>query len=64
MNSRFSPGTALTGILFVVLGVLFFLDAIDAIRLRLDVLLPIGVIALGVAVLLGAIWDHRGERAR
>ena len=64
MSSRFSPGTALTGMVFIVLGVLFFLDAIDAIGLRLDVLLPIGVIVLGVAVLLGAMSEHRGAQAR
>ena len=58
MNSEFSPGGALSGIIFIVLGALFFLDAVDAITLKLDVLLPIAVIALGVAVVVSAAWPH------
>ncbi len=42
------------GIAFVVLGVLFLLDRLEAIELDASVVLPILLIALGVGVLLGA----------
>lgn len=58
----FSPGGAVAGIIFLVLGVLFFLDAVDVVTLRLDVLLPVALIALGFALVLGAIWP-RDRRA-
>ncbi|MDA0365185.1 MAG: DUF5668 domain-containing protein [Chloroflexi bacterium] len=62
MNSHFSPGGAISGIVFIVLGALFFLDATDVVELQLDLLLPIAVIALGLAVVLSAAWP-RGREA-
>lgn len=58
MNPGSSAGGALAGVVFIVLGALFLLDAIDAITLQLDLLLPIAVIALGVAVVASAAWPR------
>jgi Na+/phosphate symporter len=38
------------GVLFVLAGVLFLLDALDVWRLRGDYLVPLGLILLGLAV--------------
>lgn len=58
MNSGFRLGGALSGVVFIVLGVLFLLDAVDAISLQLDLLLPIAAIVLGAAVVLSAAWPR------
>ncbi|GIU99304.1 MAG: hypothetical protein KatS3mg014_0920 [Actinomycetota bacterium] len=42
------------GIAFVAAGVLFLLDRLEVISLRASVVLPIFLIALGIAILLGA----------
>lgn len=55
MNARFSLAGALAGLVFVALGALFFLDAVDLIELQLDLLLPVAVIVLGVALVLSAL---------
>jgi hypothetical protein len=39
------------GVLFVLAGVVFLLDALDVWRLRGDYLVPLGLILLGLAVL-------------
>lgn len=41
------------GVAFIAAGVLFLLDRLEVISLRPSVLLPIFLIALGVAILLG-----------
>jgi hypothetical protein len=56
MNDRMSFGAVVTGALFVALGVLFMLDAFDIARVRADVVLSLAVIALGLAMIAGAIW--------
>jgi uncharacterized membrane protein HdeD (DUF308 family) len=43
------------GVLFVVLGVLFLLDQLNAIDLRASYVFPIVVIAVGAAILAGAL---------
>jgi hypothetical protein len=43
------------GLLFVVLGVLFLLDQLNAIDLRASYVFPIVVIAVGAAILAGAL---------
>ncbi len=43
------------GVLFVVLGVLFLLDQLSAIDLRASYVFPIVVIAVGAAILAGAL---------
>lgn len=55
-DQSFHPGAALTGLIFVVLGVLFLTDALGAAEWRYDLLLPGVLIALGVAAIAGALW--------
>ena len=43
------------GILFVLAGVLFLLDALDVWRLRGDYLVPLGLNVLGLAVLASGL---------
>jgi Na+/phosphate symporter len=50
------------GILFVLAGVLFLLDALDVWRLRGDYLVPLGLILLGLAVLASG-WPVGSRRS-
>ena len=43
------------GVLFVLAGVVFLLDALDVWRLRGDYLVPLGLIVLGLAVLASGL---------
>jgi hypothetical protein len=47
------------GLLFVVLGVLFLLDALDAINLRGAYVWPVALIVVGLAVLWGGLTSSR-----
>ncbi|GMU41342.1 MAG: hypothetical protein AMXMBFR23_22080 [Chloroflexota bacterium] len=58
-QTGFHPGAALTGLVFIVLGVLFMLDAVDVAEWRYDLLLPGVLIALGVAAIAGAVLRSR-----
>jgi fatty acid desaturase len=49
------------GVLFVVAGVVFLLDALDIWRLRIDYLVPLALIVLGLVVLASA-WPLRPRR--
>ena len=42
------------GIFFIAMGVLFLLDQLDVIRLRAAYFIPIVLIVLGAAILIGA----------
>ena len=48
--------------LFVLGGVLFLLDALDVWRLRVDYLVPLALIVLGLVVLASA-WPLRSRRS-
>jgi uncharacterized membrane protein HdeD (DUF308 family) len=50
------------GVLFVLAGVLFLLDALEVWRLRVDYLVPLALIVLGLAVLASA-WPLRSRRS-
>jgi hypothetical protein len=50
------------GVLFVLAGVLFLLDALDVWRLRIDYLVPLALIVLGLVVLASA-WPLRSRRS-
>jgi hypothetical protein len=50
------------GVLFVLGGVLFLLDALDVWRLRVDYLVPLALIVLGLVVLASA-WPLRSRRS-
>ena len=43
------------GVLFVLAGVVFLLDALDVWRLQGDYLVPLGLIVLGLAVLASGL---------
>ena len=49
------------GVLFVLAGVLFLLDALEVWRLRVDYLVPLALIVLGLVVLASAwpLWSRR-----
>ena len=50
------------GVLFVLAGVVFLLDALDVWQLRVDYLVPLGLIVLGLVVLASA-WPLRARRS-
>jgi cell wall-active antibiotic response 4TMS protein YvqF len=50
------------GVLFVLAGVLFLLDALDLWRLRIDYLVPLALIVLGLVVVASA-WPLRSRRS-
>jgi ABC-type enterochelin transport system permease subunit len=50
------------GVLFVLAGVLFLLDALDVWRLRIDYLVPLALILLGLVVAASA-WPLRSRRS-
>ena len=50
------------GVLFVLGGVLFLLDALDVWRLRDDYPVPLALIVLGLVVLASA-WPLRSRRS-
>jgi fatty acid desaturase len=50
------------GVLFVLAGILFLLDALDVWRLRVDYLVPLALIVLGLVVLASA-WPLRSRRS-
>jgi uncharacterized membrane protein HdeD (DUF308 family) len=43
------------GVLFVIAGVLFLLDALEVWELRIDYLVPLGLIVVGLGVLASAL---------
>jgi hypothetical protein len=49
------------GVLFVAAGVVFLLDALDVWKLRVDYLVPLGLIVVGLVVLASA-WPLRSRR--
>jgi len=44
----------IAGVFFIAMGVLFLLDQLDVIRLRAAYFIPIVLIVLGAAILIGA----------
>jgi hypothetical protein len=50
------------GVVFVLAGVLFLLDAREVWKLRIDYLVPLGLIVLGLGVLASA-WPLRERRS-
>jgi Domain of unknown function (DUF5668) len=49
------------GVLFVLAGIVFLLDALEVWELRVDYLVPLALIVLGLAVLASA-WPLRSRR--
>ena len=61
MNERFDPGAAIVGFVFIALGIVFMLEALDVWEVQLGVIVSALVIGLGVAVLASAV-SRSGER--
>jgi len=62
MSAKFSPGAAIMGIVFVVLGIMFLLDDQGVIRLRPMLVIPILLIALGFGILAGVVQTEKSTR--
>ena len=54
-HARYDPVSLVAGLLFVVLGVVYLLDALDVWDPEAALVLPLLVIGLGLALLMGAI---------
>lgn len=52
-TTTYSRGAIVSGLVFIVLGVLFLLDHLDVWNFRPAYILPILLMGLGLAVLLG-----------
>jgi uncharacterized membrane protein HdeD (DUF308 family) len=57
-TSRVDRLSLVVGVLFVLAGILFLLDALEVWKLRIDYLVPLALIVLGLAVLASA-WPLR-----
>ena len=58
---REHPGTFVSGIVFMVIGVAYLLHALDVWNVRVWRLWPLFVIAVGVAVLIGGLQSRRHD---
>ena len=59
MNERrFDISAFVAGLVFIGIGVAFLLDRLDVWDLQMDLLLPLTVIGMGAAVLLGAVVNR------
>lgn len=59
MKRDFHPGTFTAGAIFVVFGIAFTLEGLEVWTLELrnlDVLFPLAILAIGVAVLFASLW--------
>lgn len=45
--------TLISGLLFIVIGTAFLLDALDVWTIRIERLWPVALVAVGLAILLG-----------
>ena len=60
-SGRVDRLSLVVGVLFVLAGVVFLLDALDVWKLRGDYLVPLGLIVLGLVVLASG-WPLRARR--
>ena len=61
-TTRVDRLSLVVGVLLVLAGILFLLDALDVWRLRVDYLVPLALIVLGLVVLASA-WPLRSRRS-
>jgi hypothetical protein len=61
MNPRVDRLSLVVGVLFVIAGIVFLLDALEIWELRVDYLVPLGLIVLGLVVLASG-WPLRARR--
>jgi uncharacterized membrane protein len=60
MSPRVDRLSLVVGVLFVLAGVVFLLDALEIWELRVDYLVPLGLIVLGLVVLASG-WPLRAR---
>lgn len=65
-RDRVNPGGFFAGMLFVVLGFVFLLEQLGVWRPDLDLFAPLALLALGVAIVLAAIYrdGHTREESQ
>ena len=61
MSPRVDRLSLVVGVLFVLAGVVFLLDALEIWELRVDYLVPLGLIVIGLVVLASG-WPLRERR--
>jgi hypothetical protein len=61
MSPRVDRLSLVVGVLFVLAGVVFLLDALEVWELRFDYLVPLGLIVVGLVVLASG-WPLRARR--
>ena len=61
MSPRVDRLSLVVGVLFVLAGVVFLLDALEVWELRVDYLVPLGLIVVGLVVLASG-WPLRSRR--
>lgn len=62
MTPRVDRLSLVVGVLFVLAGVVFLLDALEVWELRVDYLVPLGLIVVGLVVLASG-WPLRTRRS-
>jgi uncharacterized membrane protein HdeD (DUF308 family) len=62
VNQRPDRLSLVAGVIFVIAGIVFLLDALEVWQLRGDYLVPLALIVLGVAVVATA-WPARDRRS-
>jgi uncharacterized membrane protein HdeD (DUF308 family) len=60
-SSRLDRLSLVVGVLFVLAGIVFLLDALEVWELSIDYLVPLALIVLGLATLASA-WPLRPRR--
>ena len=61
MSPRVDRLSLVVGVLFVLAGVVLLLDALEVWELRVDYLVPLGLIVVGLVVLASG-WPLRARR--
>ncbi|HEX4908766.1 MAG TPA: DUF5668 domain-containing protein [Actinomycetes bacterium] len=61
MSPRVDRLSLVVGVVFVLAGVVFLLDALEVWELRVDYLVPLGLIVVGLVVLASG-WPLRTRR--
>ena len=61
MSPRVDRLSLVVGMLFVLAGIVFLLDALEVWELRVDYLVPLGLIVVGLVVLASG-WPLRTRR--
>ncbi|MEX2626829.1 MAG: DUF5668 domain-containing protein [Ilumatobacteraceae bacterium] len=64
MSARPDTGGIVAGVLFVLVGVVFLLDELDVWTIRLSYVLPLVLIGVGLALLLGWLVAATSARQR